>query len=51
MLAFLQLLASRLIQVPQLLQHYGCPQEILQFPTIGFDRLEQKLRTMGIYHG
>jgi serine/threonine-protein kinase HipA len=50
MLAFLQLLAGRLIAAPQLLQRYGCPQEILQFPTIGFDRLEQKLRTMGIYH-
>jgi serine/threonine-protein kinase HipA len=37
--------------VPQLLQQHGCPQEVLQFPAIGFDKLEQRLRTMGIYHG
>lgn len=51
LLEFLQTLAQKLVDVPQLLLQHGCPQEILHFPAIGFDFIEQKLQKMGIYNG
>ncbi|WP_337880949.1 HipA domain-containing protein [Rheinheimera sp.] len=42
----LRTLAQQLIQVPQLLEEAGCPEEILQFPAIGFAHLPEKLQKM-----
>lgn len=48
MLIFLNELATRLINVPKYLQEQGCPEEILNFPAIGFNFTEQKLQRMGV---
>jgi serine/threonine-protein kinase HipA len=48
MMAFLNKLANKLINVPKTLQEQGCPKEILNFPAIGFNFTEQKLQRMGV---
>jgi serine/threonine-protein kinase HipA len=48
MMAFLNKLANKLINVPKYLQKQGCPKEILNFPAIGFNFTEQKLQRMGV---
>lgn len=48
MICFLNKLASKLINVPKYLQEQGCPDEILNFPAIGFNFIEQKLQRMGV---
>jgi len=48
MMAFLNKLANKLINVPKYLQEQGCPKEILNFPAIGFNFTEQKLQRMGV---
>jgi serine/threonine-protein kinase HipA len=48
MLAFLNKLANKLINVPKTLQEQGCPKEVLNFPAIDFKLTEQKLQRMGV---
>ncbi|RUO76972.1 type II toxin-antitoxin system HipA family toxin [Idiomarina seosinensis] len=50
LMAFLRQLAEKLIKVPALLEKYGCPEEIIEFPAIGFNRIEKKLADFGIRH-
>lgn len=50
MMAFLNGFAVKLINLPQRLYDLGCPEEILQFPAIGFNNIEQKLQNMGVYN-
>jgi len=50
LMAFLSQLAEKLIKVPALLEKYGCPEEIIEFPAIGFNRIEKKLADFGIRH-
>lgn len=48
MLTFLNELANKLINVPKYLHELGCPEEILDFPAIGFNFTKQKLQRMGV---
>lgn len=50
LLRFLNELAELLVQAPYLLEQLGCPQEILEFPSIGFNHIEEKLTSFGVYH-
>lgn len=49
LLNYLKNIAKRLLVVPQLLHKYNCPTEILDFPSIGFHRIEQTLVTCGVH--
>lgn len=46
LLTALRAMAEQLLQVPELLKQHGCPEEILQFPAIGFAHLPEKLQRM-----
>jgi serine/threonine-protein kinase HipA len=48
MLAFLNKLANKLINVPKTLQEQRCPKVVLNFPAIDFKLTEQKLQRMGV---
>tara|TARA_R100001443_G_scaffold78447_1_gene85755 strand:+ start:17065 stop:18396 length:1332 start_codon:yes stop_codon:yes gene_type:complete len=50
LMAFLNTLAQPSLRVPQLLQSYQCPPEILDFPSIGFFDIANKLTLLGICH-
>ncbi|EGN75888.1 HipA-like protein [Idiomarina sp. A28L] len=50
LLAYLQNLAAPLIEIPSLLKKFNCPDEILNFPAIGFDHVQQKLMNYGVYN-
>lgn len=50
LLAFLSDVGQRLVGVPELLKHYGCPDSILEFPAIGFGHLAEKLQRFGVAH-
>ncbi|WP_105213115.1 HipA domain-containing protein [Pseudoalteromonas sp. T1lg22] len=51
LISFLKQLAIKLTELPILLAQLGCPQEILDFPAIGFANLESKLADMGVHNG
>lgn len=46
LLTALRAMARKLLQAPELLKQHGCPEEILQFPAIGFAHLPEKLHRM-----
>ena len=46
LLTALRAMARKLLQAPELLKQHGCPEEILQFPAIGFAHLPEKLQRM-----
>ena len=46
LLPALRTMAQQLLQVPELLNQHGCPDEILHFPAIGFAHLPDKLHRM-----
>lgn len=46
---FLKQLAAPLIELPDLLKQLDCPEEILNFPAIGFSNIKNKLIEMGVY--
>ena len=48
---YLKQLALKLIELPELLKQLNCPEEILNFPAIGFHNIKTKLAEMGVYHG
>lgn len=50
LLTYLRNLALPLIELPNLLKLLNCPDEILNFPGIGFEHIEQKLISYGVYH-
>lgn len=50
LLAYLRNLAEPLIELPRLLKKLNCPDEIFSFPAIGFEHIEQKLVSYGVYH-
>lgn len=50
LLIYLRNLALPLIELPNLLKLLNCPDEILNFPGIGFEHIEQKLISYGVYH-
>ncbi|MDT0593305.1 HipA domain-containing protein [Glaciecola petra] len=47
----LKQLASKLVDLPVLLEKLNCPEEILNFPSIGFKNIKSKLAAMGVYDG
>ena len=51
MILFLQQLAEKLIDLPERLTRLNCPDEILNFPAIGFSNIKNKLVEMGVYDG
>ena len=50
LLTFLNELAGSLVQAPYLLEQLGCPRETLEFPSIGFNHIEEKLTSFGVYN-
>lgn len=44
-------LAEKLIDLPERLTRLHCPDEILNFPAIGFSNIKNKLVAMGVYDG
>ncbi|MCL4410029.1 MAG: HipA domain-containing protein, partial [Gammaproteobacteria bacterium] len=50
LLTYLRNLAEPLVGLPNLLKSLNCPTEILNFPAIGFEHIEQKLISYGVYH-
>ncbi|RUO30789.1 HipA-like protein [Aliidiomarina sedimenti] len=50
LLAYLKNLATPLIELPNLLTKLNCPEEILEYPAIGFANIHQKLVSYGVYH-
>lgn len=48
---FLRQLAEKLIDLPERLKRLHCPDEILNFPAIGFSNTKTKLVAMGVYDG
>ncbi|MGQ8366437.1 HipA domain-containing protein [Glaciecola sp. 1036] len=51
LLLFLNQLAEKLIDLPDILERFNCPDEILNFPSIGFGNIKNKLKEMGVYDG
>jgi serine/threonine-protein kinase HipA len=51
MIRFLNQLADKLIDLPEQLAKLHCPDEILNFPAIGFSNIKNKLKEMGVYDG
>lgn len=50
LISFLQQIANKLIELPTLLEQLNCPEEILNFPAIGFHNIKNKLVEMGIHN-
>lgn len=51
LLTHLSALAKSLLHLPELLARHGCPNEILEFPALGFARMQEKLSALGVLHG
>ena len=51
MISFLKQLADKLIDLSERLKKLHCPDEILNFPAIGFSNIKTKLVAMGVYDG
>ncbi|WP_143870684.1 HipA domain-containing protein [Catenovulum sediminis] len=51
LILFLNHLAEKLIDLPERLARLNCPDEILNFPAIGFSNVKNKLVEMGVYDG
>ena len=48
LLSFLEELGTRLIDLPDDLKKQGCPEDIINFPGIGFHSTKEKLTQMGV---
>lgn len=48
LLDFLKIIAQKLLDIPDLLVKFHCPEEILHFPSIGIHNTRQKLIKMGV---
>lgn len=48
LLGFLNLLANRMLDLPKQLEKLGCPEQIINFPAIGFHNTKNKLINMGV---
>jgi len=48
LLSFLEELGARLTDLPNALEKQGCPEEIINFPSIGFHNTRARLTQMGV---
>lgn len=48
LMAELNAIATKLLNLPEQLETAGCPEQIMQMPIMGFNYLEQRLTTMGL---
>lgn len=48
---FIKPIAQKLIELPTMLEKLNCPEDILNFPAIGFYNIKNKLKDMGVYDG
>lgn len=51
LILFLNQLAEKLTDLPERLVRLNCPDEIVNFPAIGFHNVKNKLVAMGVYDG
>ncbi len=50
LMSFLNELCKPLLKLPDLLYKYECPIEIINFPTLGFSRMNEKLANLGVQY-
>lgn len=48
LMAALANMAKQLCDLPQRLEHYNCPREIIEFNPLGFARIKQRLQNCGV---
>lgn len=48
--SFLNELCKPLLKLPDLLKKYDCPIEMIDFPTLGFARMPEKLASLGVQY-